>query len=347
MTSSSTVHPLPTRISRADLTVSVRRLCNEADRPLRRLRRALFGIRPAEVRFDRRGFQWTDAQSRAHLERVGESFVHGYHAALDDDRPAPLAARLLTVDLGWRGFAFEGAAMALVLRDWLAPWRAGRFAAFLTGPGSAHSYMMLVGAGWALARLRRPLTVAPAGDDPLLRWLVADGYGFHEAYFHVQKTVIRHQTPARIVGYAGRVFDQGVGRALWFVNGADSAQIAATIASFPASRRADLWSGIGLACAYAGGVPPSAIDALCQAADGFGSELAQGAAFAAEARAHAENMTPHTEFACRRLTGRSAFQAAAIVRQERQDLPPDADEPAYEVWRRRIRHQLQEEVATA
>lgn len=347
MTSSSTVHRLPTRGSPAHLTASVRWLCREGDRPFRGLRRALFGIQPAEVSFDRRGFQWTDAQSRAHLEHVGRTFIRGYHAALDDDRPALLAARLATVDLAWRGFAFEGAAMALLLRDWLVPWRAGRYADFLAGSGSAHGYMMRVGAGWALARLRQPLTAAPIDDDPLLRWLIADGYGFHEAYFHAQKTVIRHQTPARIVGYAGRVFDQGVGRALWFVNGADPTRIAATITTFPAPRRADLWSGIGLACAYAGGVPPSAIDALCQAADGFGPELAQGAAFAAEARAHAENMAPHTELACHRLTGRSALQAVAIVRQERQGLPPDADEPAYEVWRRRIRHQLQEEVATA
>jgi hypothetical protein len=255
-------------------------------------------------------------------------------------------ARLATIDPAWRGFAFEGAAMALALRDRLAPWRASRFASFLAGPGAPHGYMLRVGAGWALARLRRPPLGAPSGDDPLLGWLVADGYGFHEAYFRTQSVVMRHRVPRRVSGYARRVFDQGVGRALWFVNGADPSLIAEAVASFPAPRHPDVWSGIGLACAYAGGVGRAEIAAIRRAAGQLAPELAQGAAFAAAARTHAGNMAPHTELACRVLTGRSAIQAAGIVDRARIGLPPGFHEPAYETWRRRIRQHVQEEVAS-
>ena len=43
------------------------------------------------------------------------------------------------------------------------------------------------------------------------------------------------------------MFDQGLGRSFWFVNGGNPELIAQTIHSFPDSRQADFWSGIGLA----------------------------------------------------------------------------------------------------
>ena len=54
---------------------------------------------------------------------------------------------------------------------------------FLAGPGAAHTYMVHVGAGWALAQLRRRVDRALARLDPLLGWLAVDGYGFHQGYF--------------------------------------------------------------------------------------------------------------------------------------------------------------------
>ena len=50
-------------------------------------------------------------------------------------------------------------------------------------PGDEHVYMAYVGVGWAMARLPRVLWSRLYAPDPLLRWLVLDGYGFHQAYF--------------------------------------------------------------------------------------------------------------------------------------------------------------------
>src|SRR3712207_8380154 len=54
--------------------------------------------------------------------------------------------------------------------------------------------------------------------------------------------------------------DQGLGRSLWFVQGADVRRIPATVNAFPAERRPDLWSGLGLACGYAGGRTRAEVD---------------------------------------------------------------------------------------
>jgi hypothetical protein len=98
-----------------------------------------------------------------------------------------------------------------------------------------------------------------------------------------------------------------------------------------------LWSGVGLASAYAGGVALAALAALHQAAGEFRPELAQGAAFAAKARQRAGNPAPPTESACRLICGMGADEAARVTDQTLEGLPADGELPAYEQWRQRIR----------
>jgi hypothetical protein len=301
-----------------------------------RLRRRLFGISPEETRIARRGFAVPDEAVRQRIERIGQTFVEGYHAALLETRPEPLADTLNRLPAELQGFAFEGAAMGLYIADAFTPWRS-RFREFLEGPGEPHTYMLYVGAGWALARLPLPAGFAMKSMDPLLRWLVLDGYGFHEGYFHWRTAIDRQRRPAGLRGYALRAFDQGLGRSLWFVKGGDPGAIAETIAAFPAARHGDLWSGVGLASAYAGGVALAALAALHQAAGEFRPELAQGAAFAAKARQRAGNPAPPTESACRLICGMGADEAARVTDQTLEGLPADGELPAYEQWRQRIR----------
>ncbi|HEV2863838.1 MAG TPA: DUF1702 family protein [Pyrinomonadaceae bacterium] len=303
------------------------------------LSRIIFGISPEEASFRTRGFKCRDERARARLEHVGRTFLHGYHAALEVEG-AQLAARLDAVEWELRGFAFEGAAMGLALLDTLTPWRRTRLRTFVEGAGAAHAYMVFVGAGWSLARLRRGTARPVMSLDPLLGWLAVDGYGFHEGYFHWPDYVTRRKRPRRLKGYALRAFDQGLGRSLWFVEGADVEGIAATVEAFEVERRADLWSGVGLACAYAGGVEGEGIETLRVRAGRFAPQLAQGAAFAAKARQRAGNPAPHTDRACRVLCRLSAEAAARVTDEALRHLPHDGDEPAYEIWRRRIAGEL-------
>jgi enediyne biosynthesis protein E3 len=304
-----------------------------------RARRGVLGISLEEACLAKRGFQVTSRQSAERLERVGGEFLAGYHAALEESDAGSLAARLNThVALEYRGFAFEGAAMGLSLLDRLR-LSSGSFASFLAGAGSAHVYMLHVGAGWAVARLpwlRLRLPHVLASFDPLLRWLVVDGYGFHEGYFHWPAAIGSQRIPRGLSGYAARAFDQGLGRSLWFVEGIDSERVARSIAQFPESRRCDLWAGVGLACAYAGGADSAGLACLTGLAGQYAAAAAQGSAFAAEARRLAGNPVRHCEEACRALAGVSADEAAALARETMKDLPPDGPLPAYEIWRTRI-----------
>lgn len=299
-----------------------------------RLRLRLFGIPTSESSFARRGFAATEPRAQARIETIGATFIAGYRAALLHQDPNLLRADLERVDVELRGFAYEGAAMGLALSDFFTPWRS-RWHAFLRGAGGEHAYMMHVGAGWAWARLPVRIDRRITRLDPLLRWLAVDGYGFHQGYFHWRRYISAHHASG-LAGYGARAFDQGLGRCLWFALGADPARIIPTMASFPDHRQPDLWSGIGLAATYAGGVPEAVLRELRSRAGPYEPELAQGSAFAAKARLRAGNPSSHTELATTTLCDLDAAASAALTDQMLADLPPDCSVPAYEVWRQRI-----------
>ena len=111
------------------------------------------GIDIAEVTLVRRGFSARSDAARQHLETVGRSFLSGYHAALHQRDADNLGSQLAKTQSVYRGFAFEGAAMAMALLDHLPLAGRSRWSRFLAGPGSSHRYMLHVGYGWAAARL--------------------------------------------------------------------------------------------------------------------------------------------------------------------------------------------------
>lgn len=304
--------------------------------PGRALVRKILCMSPDEAGFERRGFPALDSPARPHLEHIGRTFLEGYNAAMRHDRHGNLFGRLESVPSEYRGFAYEGAAMALAMLDVLSPWRGGRIDAFLHGPAADHVYMAHVGVGMAMARLRRDPDAAAARLTPLLRWLVLDGYGFHAGYFHWRRFCAGHEIPGRLHGYSRRVFDQGLGRSLWFVHGAQAGPIATAVQAFADGRRPDVWSGVGLACAYAGGAPPAQITLLREAAGACLGPLAQGAAFAAKARQRAGATTANTDAACRILCGMSADAAAAVTDHALTDIAQQGRSGDYESWRRQI-----------
>lgn len=307
-----------------------------------KLAQSLFGISPAEVSFEKRGFRGADQPVRPHLEAAGGAFVTGYLAALEDDRLPPLVERLAEVPEERVGFAFEGAAMALSLLDFVQPWRRSRFQDFYQGPGAPHTYLLLVGAGWAMARLPVSVDRTLAKHDTVLCWLALDGYGFHEGFFHCPQAIDGQRVPKRVSGYGARAFDQGIGRSLWFVEGAAPERIATTIGRFAAHRQPDLWSGVGLACGYAGGIDRAAVECLLDSTGSCQTSFAQGVAFAAAAREKAGNTTAGTELACEVVWGLDPASVAEIALSTGENLPPDGAQPAFEVWRRRIRDRFEE-----
>jgi hypothetical protein len=111
------------------------------------------------------------------------------------------------------------------------------------------------------------------------------------------------------------------------------------VAAFPEQRRADLWSGVGLAATFAGGATGTGLRKLSELAGEYRPELALGMVFAVKARTYADFVPAHTDLAASALGGVSVVEALAIA--DGTEVSSDAGEPdgdpAYEIWRQRIR----------
>jgi enediyne biosynthesis protein E3 len=308
-----------------------------------RIRRRVLTPDLRETLLETRGFHRKSSAAQELLETVGRYFLTGYGYAAEAGSTLEAENNLETVPTRFRGFAYEGAAMACTMRDRLLFGGGRHLSGFLAGRGEAHVYMAYVGIGWAMARLPRFRWPRADTTDPLLRWLILDGYGFHQAYFHTEKYVRQQFQEPRFPWpaggpswYANRAIDQGIGRALWFVDGTDAELVASTVERFPAMRRADLYSGVGLAATYAGGADEDELRALWDRAGEYRPQLAQGSAFAADARIKADLLVPHVEEATRILCGAPPDEAAKTTLDLRPEGPVRGDLPAYEVWRQRI-----------
>jgi enediyne biosynthesis protein E3 len=304
--------------------------------------RTFLEISPEETSFSRHNFHCGEPSVQQHLERCALSFVSGYNIALACSSNDALVAELEQVEQQFKGFAYEGAGMALAILDFMLPGHT-RFLPLTLSAGNDYIYLLYVGWGWSMGRLPRKRISASTRTpyDPLLLWLAYDGYGFHEGFFSWEKSYLRQRYPFGLPkGYARRAFDQGLGRGLWFVGCGDIAYIAERIAAFSASRQADLWSGVGLAASYAGGVTDDTLERLRHIATPFYPHLAQGAAFAIRARHRAHSVLPHTLRASEILCGCDVEDVVRIVESALAHLPFDQAEPAFEHWRRRIQTSL-------
>ncbi|MFI7047217.1 DUF1702 family protein [Streptosporangium sandarakinum] len=261
---------------------------------------------PAQADFGPRRFRLGPARER--LETVVRAVLTGFDAVVAgeperiDDLPEEL-----------RGFGHEGAGMACTTLDLLTLSGGRRLRGLLRGPGARHPHLVHLGAGWAYARLRLRPMWGVRSAHPLLRWLAFDGFGFHEGFFAADRTIGRQRTAGLLDRTRRAIFDQGVGRMIWFHECADADGVVSRVAEFPPGRRADLWSGVGMAAAHVGGADASGLARLdaASAGDGFRAHLAQGGALACAIRLLSGSVPDHTAAAAPVLCGVDVDEAAS------------------------------------
>lgn len=285
---------------------------------LRRLKSRLLDLSPKEASFSRQGFPGCSSSSRGHLESVILTFIEGYNMAVGGPDMVQLTSRMDSAfSPAFVGFAYEGAGLYFGLADLLIPRSESRLSAFTRTAARHHDFITMVGAGFAIARaplgLRR-LESYQSTLDPMNAWCLADGYGFHQGFFHWQRFIeARQAAPETLSLQNRRLFDAGVGRAMWWVFGTDPASIASAISRFDSDRQPEMWAGIGTAVAYAGGGPPGASSLLLDLAGPFGSHLLSGIPFAAHMRDKGRNPAEWTDEVCSRLLNLSVAETSGII----------------------------------
>jgi enediyne biosynthesis protein E2 len=312
------------------------------------LRRLLMTPSLAEVSFARRRFPVHESAATRRLEAIPQAVVCGFEWGIDTRDQWELERRLDLVEPEQLGFAVEGATMACTILDAMGPGRGKRTAQLLQGPGERHIFLAYIGIGFAMSHLPKPLwkkvlpDLPPSPYHPTMSWLAVDGYGFDRAYFDTRRWVDQQFVPRpypwqSCPDYFQRAIDQGIGRALWFINGAVPQAVGAAVERFAPARQADLWSGVGLAATVAGGCPSEGLATLRHTAGKHRAQLALGTVFAAKARTYTGFVPAHTEYAVSALGDLSIDQAIKLADETAVHESDSPTVPAYELWRHNIR----------
>ena len=286
-----------------------------------------------------------NTQAKQELRHTSNALLESYNQAIELGLSPELRDRLLDYDTDLQGFAHKGAGMGLIFLDFLSPGGTSRFHDFIN-EYPQHINLIHVGAGIAMWVLKKDIEKTLAVMPPLSRWWAMDGFGFYDGVSNWRKSLDKHLVPNRVQGYAKRAYDQGLGRSIWFLYNTDIDGIVNHIHQFPVFRHGDLWSGVGLASTYTGGVEAATLNQLRTASGDHALDVAVGSALAANARYLADNIVPHTELACSMLCDRSAVESAQLTLAILEKLPVDSQEsvtvelPVYETYRRQLRQQL-------
>ena len=184
---------------------------------------------------------------QTNIDTVVATFQMGKHLAESGIPMNELFSRLNKFEPRYRSVAFEGASMGVALTHGLEAWKAYAKLA------ENHATQVHIGLGWAIAEKQLDLASTLSSVAPQMQVKVLDGYGYWFGLFQRRATIRTQQIPAFITPEYQAGFDQGVGRAIWYITKGEAAKVQHIISYFPEARRADLWQGIGVALTYVGG----------------------------------------------------------------------------------------------
>jgi enediyne biosynthesis protein E3 len=309
------------------------------------LRRLVLGISIDVMDKFWNAYSIPDTTAKRELRYTSTALVDGYNMALEQGLSPKLMEYLQTFELDLLGFAYKGAGMGLALLDYLSPGNQRRFQQFVAD-NPAHVQVVHIGAGIIMSVLKRDAARSMADLLPFNRWWAVDGFGFYDGVSNWKRSLEQQAIPKQFKGYARRGFDQGLGRSIWFLYSVDLDNVVKQIHCFSPTRHADLWSGVGLASTYTGGVDRTILEAVKAAAGDYASDVAVGSALAANGRYLAKNIVDHTNLASSVFCGATAEEAAKLTLRVKEALtidpnePVETDLPIYEIYRQGIRAQM-------
>ncbi len=282
----------------------------------------------------------TNEHLSGRFKSTAEVFYRGVMRGLSIEILNPEAAIFLSGQRESAGVFLEGAAMGATIADHVMPWRNDRWKRLAEASSSKHPYEIHTGFGMALAILGRKADhiLKRKHFDSLWDWFTIDGFAFQTGLMNSDRCLRQQWRPLEkhLTPYGWRVFDQGLGRSMWFTLGGDTAEIVNILRAFPKERRRDLLIGLGVAAAHTGGVSQESLKKLRNSAGNQRRYLAVGAAVAAHVRRLAGTRSSVTDESCIILSGLSSESAADLVQWSQEQIGAEKCHNAHEQWQGRL-----------
>jgi hypothetical protein len=236
--------------------------------------------------------------------------------------------------------AFEATAMAFAEKDIIENSSLNRWKLFLLEEAESHSSQVHVGLGWALAKHNIDIQFYLGTVEPFMISRVLDGIGYYDGIFKQRQSINSKKISDKIDAVQLKHYDQGIGRSIWYSFLGNIPKVKEMIDSFPSSRHADLWRGIGIAFTYVGGFNEKMLDELYLMAAEHKSQLFIGAALVAKGRAQSNTLNPETDKVCGAWFNLSASDTVEII----NNLLQDPTNKTYDQWLSAIEKQLTQSI---
>jgi hypothetical protein len=204
------------------------------------------------------------------IETIVATFQKGRALSEQELSLDELIAELNKFEPRYRSVAFEGASMGVALTNSIEKWKV------YAEKTANHSTQVHIGLGWAIAECQMNLASTLSEIKPEKRVKVLDGYGYWNGLFQRRATIRTQQIPENITPEFQSGFDQGVGRAIWYITKGEVDKVVSIINHFSEDRRPNLWQGIGVASTYVGGCSDELITELKSAAGEFKTNFEKG-----------------------------------------------------------------------
>ncbi|WP_263458282.1 DUF1702 family protein [Sutcliffiella rhizosphaerae] len=160
--------------------------------------------------------------------------------------------RIMKVNCHYRGFTYEGAALAIAIKCMLFRNNVEKFEESTLSLSEGSIYQNYVALGWYLHARHKfkksKYTYLNTKLNNRLSLIVFDGIGFKASIFNISGDITDKFNEFEID--QSRVCYQGYGRSLWFKSGFNIQTALYEIEKVPYKYKADVYSGLGLANAY-------------------------------------------------------------------------------------------------
>ncbi|MFT4544212.1 MAG: hypothetical protein ACI9UR_000620 [Bacteroidia bacterium] len=196
------------------------------------------------------------------IETIVSTFQKGRALAESEISLDDLVVALDEFQPRYRSAGYEGASMGVAIeRD--DGWRT------FNEKTKVHETQVHIGLGWAFAEKNWQIEKELHMVNQDFQTKVLDGYGYWYGLFRRRLTIRTQSIPENITPELQIGFDQGVGRAIWYISKGEVAKVVNIINHYSEDRRANLWQGIGVASTYVGGCSDKLIAELKSAAGEF------------------------------------------------------------------------------
>lgn len=217
------------------------------------------------------------------IARVVAAFQLGRATAESSTERIDIERALASADALFVSVAFEGAASGLAFRQ------LKNGAKEIQVPDwPAHAAQVHIGIGWALAEFGLGPMAHLSQFNGVMQGRVLDGFGYHHGLFRRRRCIQAMEIPDGIPDELLTAFDQGLGRAMWYISKGEWAALGAMTAPFGETRKQGLWRGIGVAASYVGGLSDQHWPSLIQWANPHQNQLKTGILLAAAGRTTAK-----------------------------------------------------------